>query len=82
MTEQEAIKILQLNMPFVASKEANEAVDMAIKALEKQILDNAREIADKRCLTCDHYVGEEIVPPICYFCCKGLEDNYVEKKGE
>ena len=37
MTEAEAINILQLNTPFVASKEANKAVDVAIKALEKQI---------------------------------------------
>ena len=36
MTEAEAINILQLNTPFVASKEANEAVDMAIEALKKQ----------------------------------------------
>lgn len=81
MTEQEAIYILQLNMPFVASKDVNEAAALAIKALEKQIANKAREIADKRCIACDYYVGEEIVPPICYFCCKGLEDNY-KKKGE
>ena len=37
MTEQEAVNILQLNTPFVASKEANKAVDMAIEALKKQI---------------------------------------------
>ena len=37
MTEREAVNILQLNTPFVASKEANKAVDMAINALEKQI---------------------------------------------
>ena len=37
MTEAEAINILQLNTPFVASKEANKAVEVAINALEKQI---------------------------------------------
>ena len=37
MTEAEAIKILQLNTPFVASKEANKAVEVAIEALKKQI---------------------------------------------
>lgn len=37
MTEREAVNILQLNTPFVASKEANKAVDIAINALEKQI---------------------------------------------
>lgn len=36
MTEREAVNILQLNTPFVASKEANKALRMAIKALEKQ----------------------------------------------
>ena len=35
MTEAEAINILQLNTPFVASKEANKAVELAINALEK-----------------------------------------------
>ena len=33
----EAINILQLNTPFVASKEANEAVEMAIESLKKEI---------------------------------------------
>jgi hypothetical protein len=32
-----------------------------------------------RCDTCIHYVTDE-VPPICYFCCKGMEDNYVAKE--
>jgi hypothetical protein len=40
LTEQEAINILQLNTPFVASKETNQAVDMAIDALEKQSMVN------------------------------------------
>lgn len=34
MTKSEAINVLQLNTPFVANKEVNEAVEMAIKALE------------------------------------------------
>ena len=33
-----------------------------------------------RCLTCTHYIADE-VPPICYLCCKGIEDNY-KKRGE
>lgn len=33
-----------------------------------------------RCDTCTHYVADE-VPPICYMCSKGIEDNY-ERKGE
>ena len=35
-----------------------------------------------RCDTCTHYTSEEIVPPICYFCCKGMEDNYKAREGE
>lgn len=37
MTESEAKEVLQLNMPLVASKEANKAMEIAINALEKQI---------------------------------------------
>ena len=33
-----------------------------------------------RCDTCTHYIADK-VPPICYFCSKGIEDNY-ERKGE
>lgn len=36
--------------------------------------------APSRCDTCTHYIADE-VPPICYLCCKGIEDNY-ERKGE
>ena len=32
-----------------------------------------------KCDTCTHNVADE-VPPICYMCCKGIEDNY--QKGE
>ena len=39
---------------------------------------NGRKL--NRCDTCTYYVADE-VPPICYFCCKGMEDNY-EQKGE
>lgn len=35
MTESEAINVLQLNTPFVASKEVKEALDMAIDSLKK-----------------------------------------------
>ena len=35
MTENEAINVLQLNKPFTASKEANNAIEMAIQALEE-----------------------------------------------
>ena len=36
--------------------------------------------APSRCDTCTHNVAE--VPPICYMCSKGIEDNYVAKEGE
>lgn len=32
-----------------------------------------------RCDTCTHYIADE-VPPICYMCCKGIEDNYKAKE--
>ena len=51
MTEHEAINILQLNTPFVASKEANKAVDMAINALEKQI---AKKVIVPPCNACEN----------------------------
>ena len=35
-----------------------------------------------RCDTCIHFTDEEIVPPICYFCCKGMEDNYKAREEE
>lgn len=37
MDESEALEILKLSVPFVASKEVNEAVEKAVKALEHQI---------------------------------------------
>ena len=54
MTEAEAINILQLNMPFVASKEANKAVEVAIKALEKQIAKNpiVQGLGQRYCPVC------------------------------
>ena len=37
MTEQEALGILKLSLPFVASKEVNKAVEKAVEALEHHI---------------------------------------------
>lgn len=47
---------------------------------KKIVQEVAKEYGRKlnRCDTCNHYVADE-VPPICYFCSKGLEDNYEEK---
>jgi uncharacterized OB-fold protein len=62
MTEAEAINILQLNTPFVASKEANKAVEVAIKALEKQIAKPVKELNDRKdlyvasCTVCGYLV--------------------------
>ena len=47
MTESEAINILQLNTPFVASKDVKQSVDMAIDALRKQIPYKPQEYEDK-----------------------------------
>ena len=48
MTESEAKEVLQLNMPLVASKEANKAMEIAINALEKQIAKKPNKIERKR----------------------------------
>ena len=34
-----------------------------------------------RCDSCIHYIADK-VPPICYFCSKGMEDNYKAREGE
>ena len=59
-----------------AEKAMNELV--AIKYAIEIVQEVAKEYGRKlnRCDTCTHYTSEEIVPPICYFCCKGLENNY------
>lgn len=52
---------------------------------KKIVQEVAKEYAEKpkapsRCDTCTHYIAD-VVPPMCYMCCKGIEDNY-EQKGE
>ena len=58
---------------------------------EKVVIDQCKKIVQEvanehrklnRCDTCTHYTSEEIVPPICYFCCKGMEDNYKAREEE
>ena len=36
--------------------------------------------APARCLTCARYTDNDKVDNICYLCCKGIEDSYVEKR--
>jgi hypothetical protein len=55
----------------------SDLIDLEFKFAE-QLKEHSRKL--NRCDTCTHYVADE-VPPICYFCCKGIEDNY-EQKGE
>lgn len=49
---------------------------LSVKSLKKI----KSESNHARCLTCINYINDNIVPPICYFCCKGIEDNYVMKE--
>jgi uncharacterized protein (UPF0212 family) len=59
MTENEAINVLQLNKPFTASKEANNAIEMAIQALEKQMPKKPQEISwgATKCSICGQEFG-------------------------
>lgn len=52
--------------------------DRAISIVKEVAKEHGRKL--NRCDTCIHYTSEEIVPPICYFCCKGMEDNYKERE--
>ena len=40
---------------------------------DTNVRSNGRKL--NRCDTCTYYVADT-VPPICYFCSKGIEDNY------
>ena len=50
----------------------------AIEIVKKVAKKHGRTL--NRCDTCIHYIADK-VPNVCYFCCKGMEDNY-EQKGE
>ena len=56
------------------------AVYRAIEIVQEVAKEHGRKL--NRCDTCTHYTSEEIVPPICYFCCKGMEDNYKAREEE
>ena len=57
------------------------AFDYSLRMITEQLKMECVDPSHVRCLTCKHYDGEYNVPPICYLCCKGYEDNY-EKKEE
>lgn len=66
MDESEALEILKLSLPFVASKEVNEAAEKAVEALEKQI-PKKPEMEQNRydddcweCPSCGSFLGYEI----------------------
>jgi hypothetical protein len=74
-------------MKFELDNDFDEDDDWFYKGLiraKKIVQEVAREYGKdtnvpSRCDTCTHYVADE-VPPICYMCSKGIEDNY--QKGE
>ena len=65
-----------------------DSTDGTVKVFSgKEVIEIVQEIAKEykklnRCDTCIHFTDEEIVPPICYFCCKGMEDNYKAREEE
>ena len=75
MTESEAKEVLQLNMPLVASKEANKAVEVAINALEQQI---AKRPVETEEFTEGGWIGK------CPNCCSDCNDvmNYCDQCGQ
>ena len=52
MPEQEALEILKISLPFVASKEVNKAVEKAVEALEKQIAKKPVGLKKNICPNC------------------------------
>ena len=66
-----------------------DSTDGTVKVFSgKEVIEIVKEVAKEhgrklnRCDTCTHFVNDETVPPICYFCSKGMEDNYKEREGE
>ena len=69
MTENEAINILQLNTPFVASKDVKQSVDMAIDALRKQI---PKKVIVPPCNACE----DELCNCTCEYFGKTFIDDF------
>ena len=55
------------------------AFEKAIEIVQEVAKEHGRKL--NRCDTCTYYVADT-VPPICYFCSKGMEDNYKAREGE
>lgn len=69
MTNTEAIEVLQFNTEFVDA-EFEDALNLAISALEKQEI-------DKCCETCRHKYGSQQEPPCCdCYLATAYEDCY------
>ena len=83
--------VRQMHFDLSQSDELNEH-DKGLQRMFVGCYKHAKEIVQEvakehgrklnRCDTCTHYTSEEIVPPICYFCCKGLENNYKARESE
>lgn len=81
---QERIRLYQTldtteNTVDVAIKETERFIEYINEAEAKLRESEKFKESISKCNTCSHYIGN-IVPPICYFCCKGIEDNYVAKE--
>ena len=61
-------------------KAYNKGMRKCLEIVQEVAKEHGRKL--NRCDTCTHYTSEEIVPPICYFCCKGMEDNYKAREEE
>ena len=63
--------------------------DFLLGELMEDVIEIVQEVAKEygytrtlnRCDSCIHYIADK-VPPICYFCSKGMEDNYKAREGE
>ena len=60
-----------------ARNESKITIDLCKEIVQEVAKEHGRKL--NRCDTCTHFVNDDTVPPICYFCCKGLEDNYVAR---
>lgn len=63
---------------YLAKEEAFDEAISIVQEVAKEYGEKPKE--PSRCDTCDNFADENIVPPICYLCCKGLEDNYKAKE--
>ena len=64
---------------FAKALLVNEVVDKSVVRRVAEQLKGEHGRTLNRCDTCIHYITDK-VPPVCYFCCKGMEDNYKAKE--